>query len=77
MAKTQKCEFCSGSLAIPIARDQDGGLVTAEIKATINFEPGYGSDRDGEKHNYHICENCFESYIMPKVQRKGTRQDQA
>ena len=38
--------------------------------ATLNHTFSYGSLRDGESWEIHLCENCLENNILQKVNKK-------
>lgn len=54
------CNICGESCKIPIG----GGCFNIEA-VTVKADFGYGSDRDGEHHEAHLCQGCYEARLLP------------
>lgn len=48
------------------------------VHAVLRFSPGYGSKYDGEEHESHACEQCYERLMnMMKIPPSKIRDDDA
>ena len=48
-----RCNFCGKEIQV----DKD---MTIEGVAAFEIDWGYFSDKDGEKHQFRLCESCYD-----------------
>lgn len=59
------CDFCKR-----LVHDEGDGECQAIPYATIKVAWGYGSQHDLEKHECDICEECYDTIVLPHVSSK-------
>lgn len=58
--KTIICNKCGKE--IPVANE-----VASEGVFSVDYEWGYFSDKDGEKHRFDLCEECYDKLVASFV----------
>ncbi len=54
------CNFCRK--AVSVNEDNQGDVID------LSYSYSYGSPFDGDVHKAHICEKCYETVLIPKMQ---------
>lgn len=54
------CNLCGESCRIPIGGEE---FNIEAVEVSVLF--GYGSSRDGEEHEAHLCQACYETKLLP------------
>ncbi|OGZ57864.1 MAG: hypothetical protein A3B96_03510 [Candidatus Spechtbacteria bacterium RIFCSPHIGHO2_02_FULL_43_15b] len=57
------CNACGNSCKYASSDDYGGIRLVALEFADLSVEWGYGSEKDGERHESALCESCYDKFV--------------